>query len=85
MQSCCFGFVRGIAHFCSDTMTLGSGFPLKQGNLGNVIWSVGWQAKRRTFLPGTAAALQRTSRQCALSMPLALHMQGDTFLPSDQQ
>lgn len=50
MQSCCFGFVRGIAHFCSDTMTLGSGFPLKQGNLGNVIWSIWLQAKWRMFV-----------------------------------
>lgn len=53
MQSCCIGFVRGIAHFCSDMTTLGSDFPLEQGNLGNVILSVGLQAKRRTFLSGT--------------------------------
>lgn len=26
MRSCYFGFVRGTAHFCSDMMTLGSGF-----------------------------------------------------------
>lgn len=54
MQSCCFGFVKGIAHFCSDMMTLGFGFPLKQGNLGNVILSAGLQAKRRTFLSVTS-------------------------------
>lgn len=55
MKSCCFGFVRGIAHFCSDMMTLGSGFPLKRGNLENAIWSVRLQAKKRTFLSVTAA------------------------------
>lgn len=50
MQSCCFEFVRSTAHFCSDMMTLGSGFPLKQGNLGNVIWSPGLPAKWRMFV-----------------------------------
>lgn len=85
MQSCCFGFVRGIAHFCSDTMTPGFGFVLKQGNLGNVIWRVGLQAKRRPLLSGTAAGLQCTSGQCALGVPLALCIQGDTFLPCDEQ
>lgn len=53
MQSCSVGFDRSIAHFCSDMTTLGFDFPLKQGNLGNVISSVGLQAKRRIFLSGT--------------------------------
>lgn len=76
MQSCCSGCVRGIAHFCSDMTTLGSDFPLKQGNLGNVISSVGLQAKRRTFLFGTVLPCG----QCALGVLLAPCVQGNTFL-----
>lgn len=79
MQSCCFEFVRSTARFCSDMMTLGSGFPLKQGNLGNEIWSPGLSAKRRMFLSGTAAAPQCSSGQRALSVPLVFHVLGDTF------
>lgn len=68
-------------------MTLGSAFPVKRGNLGNVIRSAGLQAERRTFASGAAAAMQRGSEQRALSVPLALRVRGDTYtcLPSDQQ
>lgn len=80
MQSSCFGFVRGIAHFCSDMTTLDSDFPLNQGNLGNAISSVGLQAKRRIFV-WNSAALQCASGQCALGVLLVPCVQGDTFLP----
>jgi len=71
MQSCCFGFVRGSAHFCSDTMTLGSGFPLKRGNSGNVAWSAGLRAKRRRMFLASAAWAP------------CLTMRGDAFLPAE--
>lgn len=70
MRSCYFGFVRDIAHFCSDTMTLGSGFLSQQGIVAmqcelwdDQEWDVPtWQSAHVCPLPCPFAAVQSCGR-----------------------